>query len=401
MLVLVPDRDCEGHVPLGIVSDSLSVADRRLDVLTAAAVALAGFGALVVSDEPGARPIDPAAAALLLVMAVSLAWRRRWPTSVVAIVSVVALVSFALGYPGGPPTIPLLVALYSVAVAGHRWWTVAVALLFAGGGLVFRAVVERESLVSITFNSALFVLVSLFGDAVHSRRKLAAETRERLRLADAEREAETQRQVTEERLRIARELHDVMAHSVTTLSVQAAAALDSFDAYPEQARSMLASMRVASRQAMQELRATVSLLREADDGQPTRHPAPNLEQLDHLVSGAEQAGLQVKVTTSGPVHGLPPAVELTAYRIVQEALTNVIRHADGSSVRVSLTRTPTRLTIQVDDDGRGPPAEAGGGFGLEGLRERVAAIGGTFRSGPAPARGFRLRAELPTGEEVP
>ena len=386
---------------LGILSGALSVADRRLDVLTPGAVGLAGLAALVVSDEPGARPTDPVAFALLLAMAAPLAWRRRWPTSVVAIVSLVALVSFALGYPGGPPTIPLLVALYSVAVAGHRWWTVVVTLVFAGGGLVFRALVEAESLVSIAFNSALFVLVSLLGDGVHSRRKLAAETRERLRLADAEREAETQRQVTEERLRIARELHDVMAHSVTTLSIQAAAALDSLDAHPQQARSMLTSMRAASRQAMQELRATVSLLREAGDSETTRHPAPRLGQLEQLVSGAEQAGLQVEVIKTGSVHALPPAVEVTAYRVVQEALTNVIRHADAAGVRVSLGYTPTRLTIQVDDDGSGPPAVAGGGFGLEGLRERVAAIGGTFRSGPAPARGFRLRAELPTGDEGP
>ena len=379
----------------------MSAADARIiDALTAVAVGFAAIGALVVSEEPGARASDPAAFAFLLAMAAPLAWRRRWPMGVVAIVSLVALTSFALGYPGGPPTIPLLVALYSVAAAGHRWWTVAVTLVFAGGGLVFRAVVETESLVSIALNSALFVLVSLLGDAVHSRRNLAAETRERLRLADVERKAETQRHLTEERLRIARELHDVMAHSVTTLSVQAAAALDSLDAHPEQARSMLESMRAASRQAMHELRATVSLLREADDGERTRHPAPGLRQLDQLISGAEQAGLQVELTKTGPVHVLPPAVDLTGYRVVQEALTNVIRHADATSVRLALTYTPNRLTIQIDDDGCGAPAVADGvGFGLNGLRERVAAVGGTLGCGPAPAGGFRVRAELPTGEE--
>lgn len=372
---------------------------RAGDALVVVAVAAASIGALVVSEEPTARSVDGQAFVLLLLMAAPLAVRRRWPTSVVAIVGVVALVSFAVGYPGGPPTLPLLVALYSVAEAGHRWWTVSVTLVFAGGGLVFRAVVEADAPVGIALDSALFVFVSFLGDAVHSRRQLAEETRKRFRLAEVEREAESQRRVTEERLRIARELHDVMAHSVTTMSVQAGAALDALDHHsPDRARTVLASMRTASRQAMHELRATVSLLRDSGDDEPVRGPTPTLAQFDELITRVEQAGVQVELTRIGSARALPPAVELTAYRVAQEALTNVIRHAEASTARITLTFAPGRFTIQIEDDGRGPGSGVVAGFGLRGLQERVEAIGGTLRCRPAPAGGFRVRADLPTDE---
>lgn len=378
---------------------------RWSDVIVAAAVAGLSVGALVLSDEAGARDPDVLAIVLLISISLPLLARRAWPTAVVVAVGALTMVSFALGYPGGPPTLPLLVALYAVAAAGHRWWSVAVTVVFAGGGLLFRALVEADPPVSIALDSALFVLVSLLGDAVHSRRRLTDVTREQLRLAEAEREAETQRRVTEERLRIARELHDVMAHTVTTMSVQAGAALDSIEDRPDQARGALTDMRAASRQAMQELRATVSLLRDGTADGPanegaTRRPAPGLAQLDELLAGVRRAGIEVDRHVVGEPFDLVPATDLTAFRIVQEALTNVIRHADATTVRLHLNYDET-LVISIDDDGRGLPAAPTNGFGLRGLRERVEAVGGQLQVGPAPRGGLRVRAELPRPEAAP
>lgn len=366
------------------------------DLLVAVTVAMVSLVALALSDEAGARAPDPITVALLLAMAAPLTVRQRWPTAVVAVVGVLALVSFAAGYPGGPPTIPLLVALYTIAAAGHRWWTIAVTLMFAGGGLLFRALFEDDPPVSIALDSALFVLVSLLGDAVHTRRRLVAETQERLRLAASERDAEAQRRVTEERLRIARELHDIMAHTITTMSVQAGAALDALDHQPHQTRTALTGMRTASRQALQELRATVSLLRSSTpDHATTRQPTPGLHQLDELLDRVRDTGLRVDHHVTGTAVELTPALQLTAYRVIQEGLTNVIRHSAATAATIRLTYTNGQLRVQVDDDGTGTSRHHVEGFGLRGLRERVDAIGGTTSVGPAPSGGFRLRADLP------
>jgi signal transduction histidine kinase len=366
------------------------------DVLVTVIVASASLIALLLSDEAGARTPDPIAVALLLAMAAPLTVRRRWPTGAMVAVGVLAMASFAAGYPGGPPTIPLLVALYTIAAAGHRWWTIAVTVVFAGGGLLFRAVVEDDPPVSIALDSALFVLVSLLGDAVHTRRRLVAETHERMRLAASERDAEAQRRVTEERLRIARELHDIMAHTITTMSVQAGAALDALDHQPDQTRTALTGMRTASRQALQELRATVSLLRSsAPDDATTRQPAPGLDQLQELLDRVRDMGLDLDHHVFGTSVEVTPALQLTAYRVIQEGLTNVIRHSNATSATIRLNYSDEQLRVQIDDDGDGFPRDHAEGFGLRGLRERVDAIGGTLSVGPAPSGGFRLRADLP------
>jgi signal transduction histidine kinase len=369
------------------------------DVLVAAVVAAVSIGALFVSDESGARAPDSLGIGLLFVLALLLVLRRWRPVWVMAFVGALALLVFVLGYPGGPPTIALLVALYAVAAAGHRWWTVAVVIFFAGVGLVFRALVEQDAPVSIVLDSALFVVVSLLGDTVHSRRRLAVESAERLRLAEAEREAHARQRVTEERLRIARELHDVMAHSVTSMSVQAGAASDVLDTRPDEARVVLRSMRGTARQAMQELRATVSLLRD-DTAEPAelsadRAAAPSLAHLAALVESTSHRDLETIAATRGDIACLPPAVDLTAYRVVQEALTNVVRHAQATSVRVDVIVDDEALVVQVDDDGIGPPATPSEGLGLRGLAERVDALDGSMHIGTAPSGGCRLRVELP------
>jgi signal transduction histidine kinase len=369
------------------------------DVLVAVMVAAVSIGALFVSDEPGARAPDSLGIGLLALLALPLVLRRWQPVWVMGAVGALALLVFVMGYPGGPPTIALLVALYAVAVAGHRWWTVVVVVLFAGVGLLFRALVEQDAPVSIVLDSALFVLVSLLGDAVHSRRRLASVSEERLRLAEAEREADARRRVTEERMRIARELHDVMAHSVTSMSVQAGAASDVLDARPDEARRVLRSMRVTARQAMQELRATVSLLRDdtSDPAAMVTDPGlvPSLAHLDALADTFSHGDLEISGVIRGEVASLPPAVDMTAYRVAQEALTNVVRHAQATCAHVHVTVGDDALVVQVDDDGVGPPSEQPDGFGLRGLAERVEALDGSLRTGTTPSGGFRLRVELP------
>jgi signal transduction histidine kinase len=265
-------------------------------------------------------------------------------------------------------------------------------------GFAYRTLVEQEPPLLVTISTALLVLVALLGDGVHTRGRLRDEVRERLRVAKAEKELEAQARVTGERLRIAHELHDVMAHTITTMTVQAGVAADLLDERPDEARDALRSLRASARDATAELRATITVLRVGDDAAP-RLPAPGLGQLEDLVRGVEDAGVRVELIVLGEPRPLPAAVDLTAYRIVQEALTNVLRHAAASRAAVCIHHEPAAVGIQVDDDGRGGSGhEAPGGYGLLGLAERVHAIGGRMRTGPRQEGGFRVEATLPAAQ---
>lgn len=368
-----------------------------IDAAVAAVVAALASGAMVVSDEPATRPADGLAYALLLAASAPLALRRRWPPAALLATAAVALAYFLRGYPGGPPTVVLLVALYSAAAAGRRWWALAVTGVFAGGGLAFRALVEREALVGVLLNAALFVLVVVLGEAVWSRRTLRAEVAARLRRAAEERERDAHRRVARERVRIARELHDVLAHTVAAMAVQAGVAADSIDDRPDDARAALRALRAAAREATTELRATVALLRDAPDSAPPP-PSPGLADLDELVEAGRLGGVEVRVRTCGEPRPLPAAVDFTAFRVVQEAVTNVVRHAGAASATVSLRHEPGVLVVTVDDDGRGPARWRPAGYGLVGIRERAEALGGSASFGGAPTGGFRVRVRLPVEE---
>lgn len=364
----------------------------------AAAVAVAAFAvaaaALWSSDEPGARTGDALGYGLLAVASLALvimAWR---PAEGMLAAAGVSLVSMVLGYPGGALTVVLLAALYGVAASGHRRAALGLVALFAGAGSIFRLAVESDPPVAVALNASLFVLVALLGDGVAGRRALRLETQQRLHVLAREQEREGERRVVEERLRIARELHDVMAHTITSMSVQAGVAADVVDDDPGQAKVALHTVRSAARDAMSELRATVAVLRDGDSGTP-QPPAPGLEQLDALVASVRRQGLHIDVTTDSCSDRLPPAVELTAYRIVQETLTNVLRHADASKATVTLECEPDTLAVTVADDGRGPVASQSEGHGIHGMRERVEALGGTLRIGRAEPGGFVVRAQLP------
>ncbi|MCZ2860867.1 sensor histidine kinase [Blastococcus sp. VKM Ac-2987] len=368
-----------------------------VDAGVAAAAALAATAALFSADETGSRPPDAVAVGILCAAAAALLLRRRRPRTALFGTVGSALVYLALDYPGGPELPVLMVAFYSVAAAGQRWETVLVVVLFGGGGAVYRAVVERESFFEITLTMALLVLAFLLGDSVSTRRRLRAEVRERLRAAAVEKELEAQTRVSSERMRIARELHDVLAHTITTMTVHAGAAADLLSDRPEQARRSLATLRASGRDAMTELRATIAVLRSGDE-EPTRQSVPGLAQLDALVRGVRQAGLPVELEFRGERRKLPAAVELTVYRIVQEALTNVIRHARASRAAVCVDVAPTAVEVTVEDDGAGRPEALHQGSGLLGLGERARALGGALSAGNRPGGGFRVRATLPVPE---
>ena len=210
------------------------------------------------------------------------------------------------------------------------------------------------------------------------------------------REEESRRRASEERLRIARELHDALGHHISLINVQAGVALHLMDERPEQARTALSAIKQASKEALTELRSVLDVLRQVDEQAP-RTPTPTLARLEELISQSVAAGLDVRAETQGEVRPLPFGVDVAAYRIVQEALTNVARHAGPAAATVRIAYGERDVTVQVEDDGRGPPSHgsSGSGKGLLGMRERVATLGGELEAGPRPDGGFRVRARLP------
>jgi signal transduction histidine kinase len=297
-----------------------------------------------------------------------------------------------LGYPGGPIWLPLIVAYFTAAVRGYR---LAAAITAAAGFGVFPwldYVLRNAHPPSAIFLGALaaWLLVVLgAAEIVRIRRERAAE---KARIH----EEEQLRRASEERLRIARELHDAIGHHLSLINVQSGVALHLAEQLPDQARNSFAAIKQASKEALSELRSVLSVLRQEDEPAP-RSPTPTIARLDDLVSQAAAAGLIVRTQIDGPARPLPFSVDAAAYRIVQEALTNVTRHAGPAIAVVRVSYTERDLAVQVDDDGSGPPPDphAAGGRGIVGMRERAAALGGELQAGPRPGGGFRVRARLP------
>ncbi len=246
------------------------------------------------------------------------------------------------------------------------------------------------------------------GDAARTRRLQARALAERARDAERNRNAHSREAVTTERLRIARELHDVMAHSMSVIAVQAGVGRHVMDRDPETARTALGVIEDTNRRTLTEMRQLLGVLRVDDPPAAaqlgSRAPQPGLDRLDDLLADARAAGLVVTLSVTGTARQLPPHLDLAAYRILQEALTNAARHAGPAQLRVTLTWSGETLAIDVSDDGRGPVAgrgsSPGGGFGLIGLRERATSVGGGFDAGPGPDGGFRVRATLPLTDQA-
>jgi signal transduction histidine kinase len=339
------------------------------------------------------RPFDAGAVALVIVAAGSLAWRRRLPVVVLGVVFGAVLIYLVLGYANGPIWLALIVAYFTAVVAGHR---LAAAIAAVAGFAIFPWLdyLLRDqpppSPVGLAGLAAWLLVLLGAAEAIRIRRERAAE-------AARIREEEALRRAGEERLRIARELHDALGHHLSLINMQSGVALHLNTELPEQARSSLTAIKQASKEALTELRSVLDILRQ--EGEPaSRSPIWSLARLDDLVSQAAAAGLAVKTETDGAVRPLPFAVDVAAFRIVQEALTNVSRHAGPATATVRVSYGDRDLTVQVDDDGRGvlPHASApGSGQGIVGMRQRAAALGGDLAAEPRPDGGFRVRARLP------
>ncbi|MFF4353077.1 histidine kinase [Streptomyces sp. NPDC001530] len=365
----------------------------RSTVLVTAFVLL-GSNFAAHSQEGDRAPLDLFARALLLVGCGLLLWRQRRPVLVAFGTAAAAMIYLGAGYPYGPVFLTVAVGCFSAVVAGHRRaaWT-AVAMLWVGHVLVGHWLYRwlppsgdgpapwGQELVIATWIVAIVALSEL----VRVRREQWARER-------AERARSAQRRADEERLRIARELHDVLAHSISVINVQAGVGLALLDSDPEQARTALTTIKAASKEALGEVRQVLDTLRAP--GEAPRAPAPGLDRLPELVEQAAGAGLTVEV--EGEVPKLPPGADLAAFRIVQEALTNVVRHSGSRHARVRLESAAGALRLRIDDDGPATGVEAGGsGNGLAGMRERAAALGGTIEAGPRDDGGFRVLAVLP------
>jgi len=330
----------------------------------------------------------------------ALAWRRRHPFGVLALTVLCGVVFQVLGFRESPLiTSPVLLSVYTVAVMTDRR-TACTAASVSAAVLVGAAVLwgseswlEPDKAATLAWTA----LPAAVGDGVRSRRAYVAAVEERAEHAERTREQEAQHRVAAERVRIARELHDIVAHHIALINAQAGVAAHLLERRPEQILTALEDIRDASRSALDELRVTVGLLRQTDDPVAPRDPLPGLAQVPSLLASFERAGLAVRHTRRGIAERLDPAVDLAAYRIVQESLTNVRKHSGADHARLFLHYRPARLMIIVEDDGRGgshhPRPEAG--HGLIGMRERAATVGGKLYAGPRPDGGFSVTAELP------
>ncbi|MEU8851511.1 sensor histidine kinase [Streptomyces sp. NPDC048564] len=347
----------------------------------------------------GLRTPDTLSLVLITLGAGALVFRRRAPMTVLAVTGTVSLIESVTGDPRAPVAMSAVIALYTVASTTDRTTTWRVGLLTVTV-LTGAAMLAGPLPWYAQENLAIFAWTGIgatAGDAVRSRRAVVTAIRERAERAERTREEEARRRVAEERLRIARDLHDVVAHHIALVNVQAGVAAHVMDKRPDQAKEALAHVREASRSALNELRATVGLLRQSGDPEAPTEPAPGLVRLDELVGTFRSAGLQVEVARADQDATLPAAVDLAAYRVIQEALTNVQKHAGSEAkAEVSVVRVGPNVEITVLDDGAGDDETVeGGGHGLLGMRERVTALRGSLTTGPRYGGGFRVHAILP------
>jgi len=367
------------------------------------AVALAVVSFLTVFNqtvERGMREPNALAAVTLLVTVAPVAVRRRWPLLAVTVGCVAILVHIVADFPEGWLPIVVLLLTYTVgASAPPRRASIGLAVVVVT--MVLLGVSDAPGLdaLGVIGNVAVFSVAWLIGLAIRTRREtLEARVREAEERANVERQRSA-RELAEERLRIAQELHDVVAHSMSVIAVQAGVGAHVLDHRPDQARAALEAISATSRGTLTEMRRLLGVLRDGD-GERNHAPAPALADVPQLVEDVRAAGVPVCLRVDGTSDCVNAGVELSAYRVVQEALTNVIKHAGAPTrVDVSVTHLPGSLVVEVVDDGRGAGAScADGGHGLLGMRERVELWGGELSVGPATGGGYRVRAVLPYGD---
>jgi signal transduction histidine kinase len=380
------------------------IAGRRFDALLAVAVAVTLVCARAI-EAHGLRHAGWLGYTLSALAALAVAGRRRWPLGVFACTLALAVIAIALAPPTGAISLPVVIAVYTLAQAEGRRRSANLALIAGAALALARGLLQYRgwSDARTALDPALALAALFLGWAVSSNRAYIAEIEARAAEAERTRAEEARRQVDAERLRIARELHDVLAHGIATISLQAGVAAHVLDEHPARAAEALRAIKAISRDALRELRGILGVLREAEETEP-REPTAGLNQLEQLVAAAGHAGVPTRVAISGRRRALPPTVDLAAYRIVQEALTNVLRHAGAASAVIAISYADDAMTLSVCDDGRGAPARSpdlsasptsARRHGILGMRERAQALGGELEAGPDVNGGFRVRARLP------
>jgi signal transduction histidine kinase len=402
------------------------LADGLLALLLAA-VSLVALGYGNRDCEGGCRPGGAAAVGLVLLQTLPLVWRRRRPLEV-SLVTGLASAAYGLApWPDLAMPIPIggVVGLYSVAAWGSRRATLAAGGIAAAIVVVVMSIPETDAdLVDAGFGSLALVGAWVLGDRTRLQRAWTTELQDRAVRLERERAGEAQRAVAEERARIARELHDVVAHHVSMMVVQAEAGPVAVERDPARAAGAFDAIAATGRQALAEMRRLLGVLRGDGDPAPSLTPQPGLAQVPSLVEQVGRAGLRVELVVEGEPAPLPAGVDLSAYRIVQEALTNAVKHGGSSRARILVRYGADDLRLEVHNEGPagsgdvGPggngvesafgrrPGDSGRqvrrpgrpGRGLVGMRERVNLFGGELHAGPRPEGGFAVAARLPTGE---
>jgi signal transduction histidine kinase len=378
------------------IGDRLRLPPVGVDV----AVAVLVFGASVVNiaaqDATGISEIPVAGLLMLAIASVALFWRRSRSLAVLGVALIMTGAWTALGYPGNP-VLHILVSLYAVGRYVPEWRISLSALAAALAVVGFGQVTDGDTVSEVVVALVVTTLPWYVGRRVRIRGEYAAAARERAEYLEWRRATEAQRAIADARAGIARELHDVVAHSVSVMTVQAGVARLVIADDPERATEAIGAVEEAGRRALDELRHLLGVLRpETASGELS--PQPSLSQVHELVDQLRQTGMSISLTSDVPSE-LPVRVDLFAYRIVQEALTNVLKHGGvDAAAQVRVEEVDGHLDIEVTDTGTGASMLPGSGHGIVGMQERAIVLGGTFDAGPRPGGGFRVRARLPIGD---
>ncbi|WP_236051211.1 sensor histidine kinase [Nonomuraea cypriaca] len=360
--------------------------------LVSLTVIVAVLGATLVAYALRGGAVNALDVVLPLLASGGLLLRHRHPVVALLVVAASVGVYYPWAAQDGPLIVLPLVALFTAADRGHLTAAIvtgAVSLLAMGLG--------ETGGVRHVDDSAFFMITGwvmaavAFGGVTRNRRRYLLEAERRALDAEHGKEEEARRRESEERLRIARELHDVLGHNISMINVQAAAALHGLKKRPEDAEAALRTIKDTSKETLRELRTTLGVLRQVDEDAPTA-PPDSLARVADLVAAS---GLEVRTELSGPLDAVPTEVDLAAARIIREALTNVSRHSGTTEATLTVSNTSGNIMICVEDDGPGATYDGGSGFGLQGMRERATALGGTLEAAARPEGGFRVRARLP------
>ena len=382
----------------------------RFDAGLAVLIFLATVGALLSAHRMGVDAQPPLWTYITSAIACAALMFRRthpWPVLVVTAAGYLVVQSFSHDVP--PLILAVVTALVTITLAGQRWAAIIAAVVITAAALIIGSIRDAEywSHPRPVAVAALCALAIALADAVRNRRAYVAAVEERARRAEESREEEARRRVSDERLRIARELHDVLAHHIAVINVQAGVAGHLLQRQPDQAIEALDHVRAAARAVLSEMQAVVTVLREPGESAAPAEPTPGLDGLAALIDGFRSVGLSIDTVVRGTPVTLPAAVDLVAYRAVQESLTNVRKHAGNASVVLELDYQPSVFDLTVTNTGTGQGSRRAGrntastgGFGLMGMRERVGSVGGTVRADPTADGGFVIAATLPIEQDM-